>query len=143
MKKLLFFFLVLFAAYAVNAQDYTVTSIGVTQIVTNDTLTDTGSDTVTILLKPPKGYVYNLSSEFIGTAISGTLSVTATYAQSLDGVNYENITADTEITSANLVEFWTDENGFYGRYLRIIYAGSGTEVGKVNAYLYAVPYKNY
>ena len=143
MKKLLFFFLLLFAVFAVNAQDYTITSVGVTQIVTNDTITDTGSDTVTILLKPPKDYVYNLSVQFIGKAVSGTLSITPTYSQSLDGTNFELIVADTEITSANLVEDWTDVNGFYGRYLRIIYAGSGTEVGTVNAHLYATPYKNY
>jgi hypothetical protein len=143
MKKLIFFFLLMAFAFVVNAQDYTITSVGVTRIVTNDTLTDTGSDTVTILLKPPKDYVYNLSCQFIGAAVSGTLSVTATYSQSLDGTNFELIAADTEITSANLVENWTDEAGFYGRYLRIIYAGAGTEVCKVNAYLYAVPFKNY
>lgn len=144
MKKLLFFFLLLFTAYALNAQDYIIYKLGApTRIVTNDTITDTGSDTVTILLKPPKGYVYNVAVQFIGVAVSGTLSITPTYAQSLDGVNYETIEADTEITSANLVEFFTDVNGFYGRYLRIIYAGSGTEVAKVNAYLYATPYKNY
>jgi hypothetical protein len=143
MKKLIFFFLLLFAAYIADAQDFTVYKTGVTQIVTNDTITDTGTDDVVILLKPGNDYVFNVVVQVIGTAISGTLSITPAYYTSLDGSNWELISTDTEITSANLVEFFTDENGFYGRYLKMVYTGSGTEVAKVNAYLYVVPYKNY
>lgn len=143
MKKLIFLLLVMFA-FLVNAQDFTVYKLEAPiRIVTNDTIGNSGADTVDILFKLQGDWVWNYSVQFIVATISGTISITPSYYESLDGTNFELIATDTELTSGNLVEFFTDENGFYSRYLRIIYVGGGTQSTKVNAYLYAIPYKNY
>jgi hypothetical protein len=142
MKKLLFFSLILFAAYAVKAQDYTVNSLGAPiQIVTNDTITDTGYDDVTVLLKPPAGYVYNVTVQVIGAPVSGTHHINLDYYQSLDGTNWELISSGTDLSSGNLVELFTDVNGYYGRYFKLLYTGGASQVTKINAYLYVLPYK--
>ena len=137
MKKLFFLIALLVAAIGLQAQDYTIYQVGQapTQIITNDTITNTGTDNVTVLLKLPQNEAVGLAVEMIAANVSGTTDIDVNYESSLDGTNFYTVASDS-LASGNLTYIHEDVNGFTGRYLRVTYTGVGTNVTKINGYIY-------
>jgi len=138
MKRFIVFSAFLFAAIGyVAAQDYTIYKVGAapTQIVTNDTITNTGTDDVTVLLKLPDNEPVGLAVEMIAANVSGTTDIDVNYQSSLDGTNFYTVASDS-LASGNLTYIHEDIDGFTGRYLKVVYTGVGTNVTKINGYIY-------
>lgn len=147
MKKIigLITVLLLFVA-GMSAQDFTIHKPGVTQIVTNDTIANTGTDDVVVKFAVPSGSAnaFNYAMQMTATTISGTPAIVPQLAYSVDGTNYVNIAnvaSDTLVAAQGLSNIKVDGDGFYCPYLRVTYTGYGTQSTKVNAYLYVLLYK--
>lgn len=143
MKRLFLLFLFAVAAIAVSAQDYTLYKAGITQIV-DDTVASAGTDSRTVLLKIPDGHVWNYKLQIIYTQLSGTSEVYPIVSYSLDGSNWEAITAvagDT-LKSGNAVIMKEDSDGFPYRYLKVAYtAKTQTQSTRIRAWLYLLPHR--
>lgn len=138
MRKVLFILALLVAAISIQAQDYTITGVTAPlQVVTNDTITDTGADTVDILLKIPHFEPWGLSAQVVCTNATGTTDIDVDIYSSIDGTNYHLIDTEDNVLTANSAEL-EDVDGYTGRYLRIIYMGGAgsTQTTDINAYIY-------
>ena len=127
MKKL-FLILVLAAfAFCVNAQpDFTIYKVGTpTQIVTTDTIDDTGTDNVSVLLKIPQGKAWDLVVQVTAINKTGTTDIDVDYEGSLDGTSFYTIASDS-LAADNLTYLYEDD-GFPGYYLRVTYTGVGSQ----------------
>jgi len=138
MRKLLGLIILLVAWTSLSAQDYTLYQVGSpTQVVTNDTITDDGADTVDILLKIPHYEPWGLSAQVVCTNATGTTDIDVDIYSSIDGTNWHLIDTEDNVLTTASAEL-EDVNGFTGRYLRIIYMGGAgsTQTTDINAYVY-------
>ena len=137
MKKTLFILALLIAAIGMQAQDFTLYQAGLTQVVTSDTIEDTGADTVDILLKIPQYEPWGLSAQVVCANGTGTTDIDVDIYTSIDGTNFHLIDTEDAVLTAASAEI-EDVNGYTGRYLRIIYMGGAgsTQTTGINAYVY-------
>ena len=137
MKRLFIFIALLVIAVGLNAQDFTLYQAGLTKVVTNDTITNDGADTVDVLLKIPYFEPWGLSAQVVCTNATGTTDIDVDIYTSIDGTNFHLIDTEDNVLTANSAEF-EDVDGYTGRYFRIIYmGGSGaTQTTDINAYVY-------
>lgn len=138
MKRLLFIVALIASVALVSAQDFTLSHVTAPiQVVTTDTITDTGGDTVLILLKIPYWEPWGLSAQLIAVNASGTTDVDVDFDTSIDGVTFHEIDTEDQVLTGKSAEF-DDVNGYTGRYFRIRYLGGGgsTQTTAINAYVY-------
>ncbi|MCK4823416.1 hypothetical protein KA005_47130 [bacterium] len=120
-----------------NAQDFTIYKVGSpTQIVTTDTIDDTGTDNVTLLLKLQQGRAWDLAVQVTAITKTGTVDIDVDYEGSLDGSSWYTITSDS-LASGNLTYLYEDD-GFHARYLRLTYTGVGTQKTTIDAWAWVM-----
>ncbi len=140
MKRLLFIVALIASVALVGAQvpGFTLPNLTpLTQVVDADVITDTGGDTVLVLLKIPHWEPWGLSVQVTATNATGTTDVDVRFDTSIDGVDFHQVDTEDNVLTANSAEF-DDVNGFTGRYLRIRYAGGSgsTQTTSIDAYVY-------
>jgi len=137
MRKLIILFALLIGLVAFNtaAQDFTIYKPGVTALLPTATITNTGGDNITALLKIPSGEAWGLSCLVKVTAGTGTLGVDLKYESSIDGTNYYVVFRDTLLTG-DLTYIFEDVDGFSGRYFRLTYVGTETQSSTIKGDLY-------
>lgn len=137
MKRLIFLFALIVAAAAISAQDFTIYQVGQspTQIVTADTVTDTGTDNVSVLVKLPQNEFVGYGVIIVAANLTGTTDIDVNYQVSMDGTSWHTIASDS-LASGNLTYLHEDVDGFTSRYLRVLYTGVGTQSSTVNAWIY-------
>jgi len=120
------------------AQDYTLYRVSSpTQVVTNDTIEDTGADTVDVLLKIPHYEPWGLSAQVVCTNATETTDIDVDIYTSITGASWHLVDTEDNVLTTKSAEF-EDVDGYTGRYFRIIYmGGSGsTQTTDINAYVY-------
>lgn len=138
MKKLIGLFAFLIVAIGLQAQtDSTFYKVGTApvRIITNDTITNTGTDYRTWTIKLPFNEPVGLACQMIAANVSGTTDIDVVYQSSLDGSTFYTVASDS-LAANNLTYIHEDIDGFTGRYFRVTYTGVGTHVTKINGYLY-------
>jgi hypothetical protein len=136
MKKVIFILALVFALGAIKAQDFTVYKAGTpTTIITYDSITNTGADTVDILIKLPSNEKFwNVAAMMHATAGTGTADIDVTYQGGMDGSRFYTLATDS-LASGNLSYIYNN-TAFQARYLRIIYTGVGTQKTYIRGWLY-------
>ena len=138
MKRLITFITFLVLALGLFAQDYTLYQVTAPlQVVTNDTIEDTGADTVDILLKIPHFELWGLSAQVVCTKATGTADIDVDIYTSITGSSWHLVDTEDNVLTATSAEF-EDVDGYSGRYFRIIYMGGAgsTQKTAINAYVY-------
>ena len=137
MRKLIILFALLIGLVAFNtaAQDFTIYKPGVTAILPLATVTNTGTDNATALLKIPSGEVWGLSCLMFSATSTGTLDIDVDYETSIDGTNYYTVESDS-LADDNVAYIHEDVDGFSGRYFRVKYTGVGTQSSTIKGDLY-------
>jgi hypothetical protein len=138
MKKLLMLIAFIGLVAGLSAQDPTIYKVGSPTQVVDATITNTGADTVDILLRIPSGEPWGYSLHMVAANVSGTTDIDVSYQWSNDGTNFVQHTADS-LASGNLQYLLEDVDGFGARYMRIISTGVGTQSSTIDGYLY--PFK--
>jgi hypothetical protein len=136
MKKVLFILAFILALGVIKAQDFTIYKAGApTAIVVYDSITNTGADTVDILLKLPSNQKFwNASVIMHATAGTGTADIDVTY-QAGHTASYFTTLATDSLASGNL-SYNYNNTAFPGRYMRIIYTGVGTQKTYIRGWIY-------
>jgi len=137
MKKILLILTLVIFAFAANAQDYTIYKVGApTQVVTTDTIDDTGTDNVTVLLKLQQGKAWDVAAQVTAINKTGTTDIDVDYEWSLDGSSWYTATSDS-LATGNLTYVY-EKDGFPGYYLRITYTGVGTQKSTIDAWVWVM-----
>jgi len=149
MKKLLILAIALIVGLSfASAQDFTIYNpTAPVQILTADTLGNAGTDSVTVLIKIPKGIAWNYSIIVTSENVSGTSEGYVDLYQSLSNDSYLEYdlvatrVADDTLTSSNLNCVRTDTDGFGFRYLKLLLTNKAQAQSTIyNAWIY--PYKD-
>ena len=111
----------------------------VTQVTTNDTITD--AETVyssSVLL----GKLYYVNIQVVCDSLTGNPAGTAKLQGSNDGTNFTDISGKTLSLngSGTYTTFWELSPGTC-KYVRVAYVSTGTATIKLNAWIRATPYK--
>ena len=145
MKRFILIFALAIALIGVNtvqAQDFTVVKTGVTAIVALDTITDTGTDNKSALLKIQFGEVWGVSVLTTIASLTGTHDIDLEIQSSIDGTNWYSVATAT-LATTTLVHYYEDINGFTGRYIRVLYPGGAgatqTTTVKADLYVFRIP----
>ena len=137
MKKLFLILVLAVFALGANAQDFTLSKVAApTQIVTTDTIDNTGTDNVTVLLKVPQGKAWDLAVQVTAINKTGTTDIDVDYEGSLDGTSFYTIASDS-LAAGNLTYLY-EKDGFPGYYLRITYTGVGTQKSTIDAWAWVL-----
>ena len=119
---------------SLSAQDFTKSSVGVFNLV-SDTIDDTEANDTTVLLKVPRGHPWGISVQLVATTISGTMDIDIAYQGSNDGSNYTTISTDS-LATGDVSDLFNDEGGFPYRYFRVLRTGVGTQSTTMTGYMY-------
>lgn len=134
MKRILSIYVMMFMCATMFAQNGNINPT-VTMAGSGDTLTDTGSDTVSYTVT---GTYKSISIQPVVTKISGTIGGTAILYGSLDNVTFIQLNTDTlKMTNVttNTKEWIIDSSPYH--YYMVVFTGTGTMAAKTYGYLYA------
>ena len=136
--KILTILMLLAFGLSMGAQDFTIYKVGApTQIVTTDTIDDTGTDNVTVLLRVPDESGWHANVMVTAINKTGTTDIDCNFQGSMDNSSWFTIESDS-LAAGNLSFIFEDEDGFPARYFRLLYTGVGTQKSTVDAWIYVL-----
>ena len=133
--KIVMILMLLSLGLGLGAQDFTIYKVvSPLQIVTTDTIDDTGTDNVSVLLRIPDLTSWHVAVMVEAINKTGTTDIDVNYQGSMDGTTWLTISSDS-LAAGNLSFLFEDEKFPY-RFFRALYTGVGTQKSTVDAWMY-------